>query len=149
MATLDNFHTGNRRVHRGAEYPSLGDRNAWIRWGIQSSQASYWDLANATPMAPVQPIDPASRVNHHPDPNYDAGNIGSGGLNSMLVPLAPVPQLRVGDTADGVLLYDKGDATARCPMRGLWCRIFGAGRTHTPVQTYNRFRPYTNNSRRR
>ena len=139
MATLDNFHTGNRRVHRGAEYPSLGDRNAWIRWDIKSSQPSYWDMASATP----------TRVNHHPDPNYDAGQIGRGGLNSMLVRLAPVPQLRVGDTVDGVLLYDKGDATARCPMRGLWCRIFGAGRTHTPVQTYNRFRPYTNNSRRR
>jgi hypothetical protein len=142
MATLDNFHTGNGRSRR--EYPTLADRNAWIRSGVQSSQPSQWDLTNALPVAPVQPIDPASRINSRPDANYDAGRIGSGGLNQLYVPLAPYTQRRTGDTADGVLLYDSGDAAARCPMRGLWCRIFGAGRTHTPVQTYSRFRPYTN-----
>ena len=141
MASLDNFHTGNSRGD--GEFPGLTERNAWIRWGVQSSQPAHWDLASAIPVAPVQPVDPASRVNHHPDANYDAGQIGRGGLNQLFVPLAPYPQRRIGDTADGVMLYDKGDATARCPMRGLWCRLFGAGRTHTPVQTYNRFRPYT------
>ena len=95
-----------------------------------------WDLASAVPVAPVQPFDPASRINDHSDANYQQG-LTQGSLNDRLVPLAPYTHRRVGDTADGVLLYDSRRSR---PVRGLWNRLFC--HTHTPLHTYSRFRPY-------
>ena len=138
MTTLDNFHTGNTRARQG--YPSLTDRNNWVQLGVQSSQPSMWDLASAVPVAPVQPHDPASRINDHADANYTMG-VTQANLNQHLVPMPPFTQRRIGDTADGVLLYDTGAGTGRCPLRGLWCRLFG--KNYTPVQTYSRYKPYT------
>jgi hypothetical protein len=137
MASLDNFHTHQggifARPHR--HYPSYEERMRMIQTGVQSSQSSMWDLANVTPIAPVQPHDPGNRApNASVDPQY-VERVSVRAMKDHFVPLRPHTQRLLGDTAEGVLLYHKHFSPVE-HMRNLWSRF------RAPVKTHSRYHPF-------
>lgn len=130
MATLDNFATVYGPGSR-ARQTSYADRLRNLQYNLPDSAARGWDLRSALPVAPVQPYDPGMRTSERPSPLIEERRTPRG-MQGYFVPLVPRPQRRVGDTADGVLLYD-----ARGNVGAQWLR-----RTTAPVRTYSRFHPY-------
>lgn len=144
MASLDNFHTTNGSQPR---YPGIPDRNRWIQYGLQSSASRMWNLPGAVPVSPVQPYDPGVRTSNLLSPTLEEP-IHPRSDRSMYVPVVPTALRRLGDTVEGVQLYDP------CPTR------FGRNRgpmafrswfqggpsnvgREVPLQRYTRFHPYT------
>lgn len=145
MATLDNFHTGNSGTM--PLHTTYRDRLAMVQGGLHSSRpGDAWNLAGAVPVAPVQPYDPGVRHSAHADPQLEETLTQrewvKGGL---MVPLVPRPERRVGDTAEGVLLYDNPRRTPFQRFTALRDRLAGwlpASNAEAPVRRFPSFHPY-------
>lgn len=122
MATLDNFNTGNSGTM--PLHTTYRDRLSMVQLGLHSSRPNEWDPASAVPVAPVQPYDPGVRRSAHADPQLEESltqrELVKGGL---MVPLTPRPERRIGDTADGILLYDNPRRTVSHKWTALRDRI--------------------------
>lgn len=137
MASLDNFHTQQGSVVQ-LSFINLQDRMRLIQQGIHSSQDSAWDIANAVPIGPTQPHDPGNRAaSKNVDPQY-VERISHRGLKDQYIPLRPHTSRLLGDTAEGVLLYDTPHHSFG--LRQRFAQLFG--RTMTPVRTVDRYQPY-------
>lgn len=145
MASLDNFHTGNGRR---ANYPGIPERNRWIQYGLHSSQSRSWDLPAHVPVAPTQPYDPGMRVSSAADPRLEERRTPRSDTG-LYVSTVPRTQRRIGDTVEGIQLYDPCPQhfgftpSGPCPFRSWWQGLSPtqAGR-EVPLQTYSRFHPY-------
>lgn len=135
MASLDNFHTPQGSIVR-LPYPSRQERMRMIQTGMHSSQSGMWDIANSTPIAPVQPHDPGNRApNANVDPQY-VERISTRGMKDHYVSTTPHTQRVLGDHAEGMLLYQKPFHTPGARMRNLWSKF------QAPIKTHDRYHPY-------
>lgn len=134
MASLDNFYSFQGRM-APVHYPSYEERMKYIQLGVNSSQASAWDIANTTPIAPVQPYNPAiPSESARPDPLLTQK--ASSHTNRNYVPTTPETHKIQGDTADSFLLYAGMPPTIWDGLKNWWKR------TTVPVRMYSRYTPY-------
>eukprot|EP00668_Euglena_longa_P003249 GGOE01003801.1.p2 GENE.GGOE01003801.1~~GGOE01003801.1.p2 ORF type:complete len:155 (-),score=21.61 GGOE01003801.1:105-569(-) len=152
MATLDNFNTGNSGTM--PLHTTYADRMAMVQTGLHSSRpGSEWDLGSRVPLAPVQPYDPGVRRSAHADPQLEE-TLTQRGMKDRYCPLTPRPERRIGDTAEGILLYDNPRRTVRHQLTRLRDRLTewfpplagvagGArGINQADVRSYPAFHPY-------
>lgn len=132
MATLDNFHTGNRPTPL---HPHLPARWAQVRLGLHNNKD--WDAATHTPVAPAATYNPAERATAHPSPQIEE-RLTVRSMKDHLVPLRPYTHQTHGDTAGGVLLYQ--DHVAGRAHGSSWLnRLIGR---RAAVPQFSRFHPY-------
>lgn len=115
-----------------------------IRYGLHEAP-SKWDVPSQVPVAPIQPQDPALRLNDHPDARYTEymhRPLSGYDHNGLYVPTQPQTTTRKGgDTVDGILLYEQRPKS--CPFRCIWQRMTTGHRMVAPIQTRNhRWAPY-------
>lgn len=130
MATLDNFHTGNRPERF---YPTTRARNCYIQQALNRNDT--WDPANQGPVAPVAAYDPAARSASHVDGPYEE-RLTVRAMKDYLVPTQPQTYRKYNDTVSGVQLIEDRRDTAG----SWWSRLMG--RRRAAVATYSRFHPY-------
>lgn len=135
MATLDNFHTGNRPERF---YPTTRARNAYIQNALYSNKS--WDPANESPVAPVATYNPTARGSSHVSGPYEEG-LTIRSMKDYLVPTEPQTRRIYNDTTSGVQLL-QNDLQPRTTGRSFWYNLLTGGRRTTLPTTYSRFHPY-------
>lgn len=145
MASLDNFTTGNGSRRN---FPGVAERNRWLQFNLHSSQSKAWDIPSSVPVAPVQPYDPAMRTSSRSGPSLEEPFTPRSD-RGQYVPLTPQPVRRVGDTVEGIQLYDPCPqhfgrvTTGPCPFRKWWGpwspTTYGR---EVPLKTYSRYHPF-------
>lgn len=138
MASLDNFHTGNDVLGNGRmrrmQYPDELVRMNAVGQGLHSHRE--WDLPSQVPTLTLQPPDPGLRQTDRADPRYTERRDAR--TRDWFVPTRPYTQRRIGDTVDGILLYEE---PCRCPFKSIW-HHFTKG-LNVPLKTSrNRYQPY-------
>lgn len=112
--SLDNFHTQNPvpRNH-AAWFPTTDHRHRSIQSALVNSNVTG-DWGNRVPLGPIQPVDTSMRLSARPDPTITEKRDGIS--DHLYVHTVPYTHRRMGDTAEGVLLYQDNV----CPMRRFW-----------------------------
>ena len=136
MASLDNFPSNHGPQ---PHYPTLAQRFRGIQHSIHSSQSRDWDLVNAVPVAPIQPLDSQLRAGAgaHPDPQITE-RLSHRSMKDYLVPTNPEVYALRGDTIDALHAVDTG-AQSRSWLSNWWR---SGGNRRARVRTYSRFHPY-------
>lgn len=137
MASLDNFHTGNDvgcSHMRRMQYPDELTRMNAVGKGLHSHRE--WDLRSQVPTVMFQPLDPGLRRTDRPDPSRTERRDAR--TRDLFVPTHPYVQRRIGDTVDGVLLYDEKPCRT-CPF----LKLLNRARDMVPLKTQlHRYQPY-------
>jgi hypothetical protein len=140
MASLDNFHTGNDvggvggPMRRRMQYPDELTRMNAVGRGLHSHRE--WDLPGQVPTVMLQPLDPGLRRTDRPTPQYTERRDAR--TRDLYVPTHPYIQRRIGDTVDGVLLYDQKPCR-KCPF----LKLLSRARDLVPLKaSLNRYQPY-------
>lgn len=135
MATLDNFHTGNRPERL---YPALRARNAYIQQGLNDNRS--WDPASQGPVAPVATYNPADRSSSHIDGPYEE-RLTLRSMKNYLVPTHPQTKRIYNDTVSGVQLV-QNDLIPRTTAASFFTHLLSGRRRTVLPTTYSRFQPY-------
>lgn len=132
MSTLDNFaldNAGTRSFSRlWMPVRGLGLRNALVTTDCGGAPGR-WDIANSMPLAPIQPVDPFSRMQYGLDvPNRMIRDFRTcDPLHNPYVPVVPETRLVPGGEADSYILYQTRSQPSVARM---------------PYSLFNRFNPY-------